>query len=129
MSQRPQQRIGHTSLGVGHRLLIHGGRNFLNNCYIDDFCVLDTRTNVWTRVEIGGRALLPRTGHAVIPHPRGLVMFGGLSIGLRGLGDFGLISLFGGGPVLEPLSEDEQAYEEYDDDEEYDSEEGEEDDA
>lgn len=55
-------------------------------------------------------------------------MFGGLSIGLRGLGDFGLISLFGDGPVLEPLSEEEQAYEEYDDDE-YDSEEGEEDDA
>lgn len=94
-------------MAVGHRLFIYGGRNYLTGHYYDEFHVLDVRSHTWTRLDLHGRAPRARTGHAIAPHARGMLVFGGLSVEADALGDFALLDLFDGAMAGTVMDEDE----------------------
>ena len=83
----PPPRIGHVAVAVGrNRLLIYGGRDFINGVFQPGVHLLNTDTLAWTQpaVEPYADSVVTdqhparRTGHVAVPHEAGVVFLGGL---------------------------------------------------
>jgi N-acetylneuraminic acid mutarotase len=93
--QRPNARIGHCAVAIGHHLLIYGGRNFLTQVFCNGVYMYDTRHNQWERFNVRGKSPLERTGHAAIPCAEGVLFFGGLTSLQHATSEVLFLDLFG----------------------------------
>lgn len=74
--QGPGPRDSHSSVLVGHRMVVFGGTN--GSKKVNDLHILDLRTREWTQPEVRGRPPSPRESHTatLIGNDR-IVIFGG----------------------------------------------------
>ena len=75
----PSSRFGHGQCSVGPVLYVFGGRmgTAIDEKLLNDLYKLDTRTNVWSKVEYTGDVPCPRSFHSMVAHGSSIFVFGG----------------------------------------------------
>lgn len=77
----PSARSGHRMCAWKNYIVLHGGFRDLgtSTTYLNDMWLFDITTYKWTQAEFPPAHVIPdpRSGHSLIPHPEGAVIFGG----------------------------------------------------
>lgn len=79
--QGPSARSGHRMCVWKNYIIMHGGFRDLGalTTYLQDMWLFDISTYKWTQAEFPPTHTLPdaRSGHSLVPHPEGAVIYGG----------------------------------------------------
>ncbi|PVH16637.1 uncharacterized protein CXQ87_004932 [Candidozyma duobushaemuli] len=77
----PSARSGHRMCVWKHYIILHGGFRDLgvSTTYLHDMWLFDITTHKWTQAEFPPAHPVPdaRSGHSMVPHPEGAVIYGG----------------------------------------------------
>lgn len=77
----PSARSGHRLVAWKNYIVLHGGFRDLgaHTTYLSDMWLFDITTYKWTQVEFPPTHTVPdaRSGHSLVPHPDGAVLYGG----------------------------------------------------
>jgi len=80
----PIPRTNHAVAAIGNKMYLFGGndttspeKDKLRCGTYDDFCVFDTTTNTWSRVQAKGKTPCGRSGHHMVTIDGKLFLFGG----------------------------------------------------
>eukprot|EP00306_Pavlova_sp_CCMP459_P016970 CAMPEP_0185207994 /NCGR_PEP_ID=MMETSP1140-20130426/61272_1 /TAXON_ID=298111 /ORGANISM="Pavlova sp., Strain CCMP459" /LENGTH=126 /DNA_ID=CAMNT_0027775703 /DNA_START=12 /DNA_END=392 /DNA_ORIENTATION=+ len=74
----PSARVGHALVPFGRRLILFGGRQYMDNSFDAAMHCFDLRTQKWTRLTVGGESPRLRTGHSAVACSGAMLVFGGL---------------------------------------------------
>jgi N-acetylneuraminic acid mutarotase len=80
ISTGPSPRMGHATVAVGRKIVVHGGWNGRSECF-DDIWVFDTDTFTWMNPRVSGLPPPPVYGHCLtLLHDRRILLVGGASL-------------------------------------------------
>lgn len=74
----PSARVGHALVPFGKRLMLFGGRKYMDNTFDSALHCFDLQSRRWSDLKVGGQPPLVRTGHSAITCAGGFLVFGGL---------------------------------------------------